>query len=227
MPEPEELAGLTMEDLRRAAEACTACPLARTRHSVVFGDGDEQAVLMFVGEAPGQQEDLQGRPFVGAAGQLLDRILEAAGIARGEVYITNTVMCRPPGNRVPTPEERSACRPFFDAKMRRVGPKIVVLLGATAAQGILGPDLRITGDRGRIVERDGVMYMPTFHPAALLRDPAKKRPVWQDIQKVRDLYREASPGSGSGAGDAGVSPPEPLRGDGPRAPVQRHLDWEP
>lgn len=244
MPDAAALRGLGMEGLRQAAETCTACPLARTRHSVVFGEGNEDTDLVFVGEAPGQQEDLQGRPFVGAAGQLLDRILEAAGIVRSEVYITNTVMCRPPGNRVPTPEERSACRPFFDAKLRRIGPKIVVLLGATAAQSILGPDIRITRDRGRIVERDGVQYIPTFHPAALLRDPAKKRPVWQDIQKVRDLYRNART-EGTAEEDASSAPArapgsEPIvkkaqdaeagaRSSGAPLPrgVQRRLDPEP
>lgn len=187
--EPAALAAL-----RTRAQSCTACPLAERRSHVVFGEGDPGARLMFVGEAPGQQEDAQGRPFVGAAGQLLDRILEAAGIARDEVFITNTVMCRPPGNRVPTDEERATCRPFFDAKMAAIAPSIVVLLGATAAQAVLGPQIRITRDRGRVIERDGVRYVPTFHPAALLRDPAKKRPVWEDMKMVRDMYRELVPG---------------------------------
>lgn len=224
--------------LREAAQACTACPLAKTRHSVVFGEGDAHARLMFVGEAPGQQEDLAGRPFVGAAGQLLDRILEAAGIRREEVYITNTVMCRPPGNRVPTPEERAACRPFFAAKMAYVRPDLVVLLGATAAQSVLGPEIRITRDRGRIVERDGIRYLATFHPAALLRDPSKKRPVWLDIQRVRDLYRALPPRAqetretatgGDVAVTGGGSPSDAVSGPGsavPRPVVQRRLEWE-
>jgi len=181
--------GASLEALRAVAQSCRACPLAAERQHVVFGDGDPGARLMIVGEAPGRQEDEQGRPFVGAAGQLLDRILAACGIAREEVFITNTVMCRPPGNRVPTDDERAACRPFFDRKMDLIGPRIVVLLGATAAQSILGPQLRITRDRGKPVERDGVTYVPTFHPAALLRDPEKKRPVWEDMQLVRDMYR--------------------------------------
>jgi len=224
--------------LRAAAQTCTACPLAKTRHTVVFGEGDERARLVFVGEAPGQQEDVAGRPFVGAAGQLLNRILEAAGIRREEVYITNTVMCRPPGNRVPTPEERAACRPFFTAKMAHIRPDLVVLLGATAAQSILGPDIRITRDRGRIVERDGIRYMPTFHPAALLRDPSKKRPMWLDIQRVRDLYRALPPRSEDEApvaahATAVLSDPgsedhlvlDPPRA-APRPAVQRRLEWE-
>ena len=188
--------GTALGDLRRQADACTACPLAQTRTRVVFGEGDPHARLLLVGEAPGQQEDLQGRPFVGAAGRLLDRILEAVDIAREEVFITNTVMCRPPGNRVPTDAERATCRPYFDRKMVLSAPRIVVLLGATAARQVLGPEVRITRDRGRPVERDGVTYVPTFHPAALLRDPEKKRPVWEDMKRVRDLYRALPPLSG-------------------------------
>lgn len=193
---PQDLAAL--ERLRLQAGSCVACALSATRTQVVFGEGDPASPLMFVGEAPGRDEDRLGRPFVGAAGQLLDRILEAAGITRAEVFITNTVMCRPPQNRVPSDEERAACRTHFDARLALLAPRIVVLLGATAAQAVLGPGLRITRDRGRVVERDGVRYMPTFHPAALLRDPAKKRPVWEDIQRVRDMYRAIRP-----AGEAG------------------------
>ena len=207
--------------LGRQAAACTACPLAQGRQSVVFGEGDPHARLMLVGEAPGRQEDLQGRPFVGAAGQLLDRILEAVGISRAEVFITNTVMCRPPHNRVPTDEERATCRPYFDRKMALIRPRIVVLLGATAAQQVLGADVRITRDRGRPVERDGVTYVPTFHPAALLRDPEKKRPVWQDMKRVRDLYRALAvdPGTAPAAVDAGPAPA--------RSPAQARLPLGP
>jgi uracil-DNA glycosylase family 4 len=205
--------------LRLRAESCRACPLSRGRNRVVFGEGDPHARLAFVGEAPGEQEDLQGRPFVGAAGQLLDRILAAAGIARSEVYITNTVMCRPPGNRVPTEEERAACRPFFDAKMRLIAPRIVVLLGATAAQSVLGPGVRITRDRGRAVEREGVTYVPTFHPAALLRDPSKKRPVWEDIQRVRDMYRALPPAGGALPRPA-AHPTVPADGAAPAEPAR-------
>lgn len=199
-------AGDALAILRRQAGACMACPLARERRSVVFGEGDPHARLMFVGEAPGEQEDLQGRPFVGRAGQLLDRILEAAEIDRSEVFITNTVMCRPPGNRVPTDEERATCRPYFERKMALIRPGIVVLLGSTAAQQVLGPELRITRDRGRPVERDGVTYVPTFHPAALLRDPAKKRPVWEDMKRVRDLYRALAPRPEAGAAGPASAP---------------------
>ena len=243
LPDPESLRGMDLEALRREAMRCTACPLARTRTQVVFGEGNDKADLLFLGEAPGRQEDTQGRPFVGAAGQVLDRILAAADIARQEVYITNTVMCRPPGNRVPTPEERAACRPFLDAKIREIRPSIVVLLGATAAQSVLGPDLRISRDRGRILEEDGIRYMPTFHPAALLHDPSKKVPVWQDIQKVRDLYRGPGVPSSSRADSTGMDgqdggsareeglssepepEPDPEMKLAPHA-VQRRLTWE-
>lgn len=197
--------------LRQQASGCTACPLASGRNSVVFGEGDPCARLMFVGEAPGQQEDVLGRPFVGAAGQLLDRILEAVDIVRSEVFITNTVMCRPPHNRVPTDEERATCRPYFDRKLDLIRPRIVVLLGATAAQQVLGPELRITRDRGRPVEREGVTYVPTFHPAALLRDPSKKRPVWEDMKRVREMYL-ALPTRGEGepvAPGRAEAPPDP------------------
>lgn len=201
--------------LRRQAGGCTACPLSRARQSVVFGEGDPHARLMFVGEAPGEQEDLQGRPFVGRAGQLLDRILGAADIDRAEVFITNTVMCRPPDNRVPTDAERATCRPYFERKLALIRPSIVVLLGSTASQQVLGPELRITRDRGRPVERDGVTYVPTFHPAALLRDPAKKRPVWEDMKRVRELYRALGPRpaaadpAGAGARRPTVEAPPP------------------
>jgi uracil-DNA glycosylase family 4 len=228
---PGGAGGDALSVLRRQAAGCTACPLAQGRHSVVFGEGDPHARLMLVGEAPGQQEDEQGRPFVGAAGQLLDRILAAADIARGEVFITNTVMCRPPGNRVPTEEERATCRPYFDRKMALIRPRLVVLLGATAAQQVLGPDVRITRDRGRPVERDGVTYVPTFHPAALLRDPAKKRPVWEDMQRVRDMYRslpDAPPPPSAPAGASGAErAPDALEAASARARRQVRLPLAP
>jgi uracil-DNA glycosylase len=226
--------------LRRQAALCTACTLAQGRQSVVFGEGDPHARLMFVGEAPGQQEDLQGKPFVGAAGQLLDRILEAVGIARSEVFITNTVMCRPPHNRVPTDVERATCRPYFERKMALIQPRIVVLLGATAAQQVLGPEVRITRDRGKPVERDGVTYVPTFHPAALLRDPDKKRPVWEDMKRVRDLYQALEHGgpapSAAVPAEAEVAAAGPAPADEaetaepgvpPRRPTQRRLPLGP
>jgi len=143
---------------------------------------------MFVGEGPGETEDQLGRPFVGRAGQLLDRILTASGFAREEVYIANAVKCRPPGNRQPGTDEAEACLPWLRAQIRLIRPKLIVCLGAAATGILLDPKLRITSARGKWHDRNGLRYMPTFHPAALLRDPSKKRPVWEDMKKVRAEY---------------------------------------
>ena len=170
--------------------ACEKCRLCQTRTNVVLGEGDLHAPLMFIGEGPGQQEDLSGRPFVGAAGQLLDRMLAAIGMTRAQVYICNIVKCRPPNNRVPEPSEAEACRLHLRNQFALVRPKVIVLLGSTAAKSILGPEIRITRDRGRWYERKGVWFMPTYHPSALLRDPAKKREAWEDMQSLRDRLME-------------------------------------
>lgn len=169
---------------------CTACGLCRGRTHVVPGEGDLHARLMLIGEGPGEQEDLQGRPFVGPAGQLLERMLAAIGLAREQVYIANAVKCRPPHNRVPTPEETAACLPYLRAQVALVRPRVIALLGATAARTVLGDGVRITRDRGRWVERKGVFLLPTYHPAALLRDADKKRPAWVDFQAIRDKLIE-------------------------------------
>lgn len=157
---------------------------------MVVSRGNYESGVMLVGEGPGAQEDQQGEPFVGKAGQLLDRILEAAGFKRDEVYITNVVKCRPPGNRLPTAQEAAACYPFLAEQIRLISPRIIVCLGALATQTLIDPAARITRVRGRWSERFGARVMPTFHPAALLRDSSKKRPVWEDFQKIRDAYRE-------------------------------------
>ncbi len=180
----------TLEEVARRVGECHRCGLRAGCRAPVFGEGNPRAGLMFVGEGPGATEDELGRPFVGAAGQLLDRILAAAGIRREEVYITNVVRCRPPGNRAPAPEEMKTCLPYLTEMIRIIQPSLLVCLGATAAQGLLDPNARITRLRGQWVERFGVRIMPTYHPAALLRDPSKKRDVWQDIQRVRDEYRK-------------------------------------
>jgi len=174
--------------LREEAIACQRCNLRGNAQQVVFGEGDENALLMLIGEGPGAEEDRQGRPFVGAAGELLNKILEASGISREEVYIGNVVKCRPPNNRVPTKDEVAACRFFLDRQIEIIKPQIIVCLGATAAQALIGPEVRITKIRGIWHEINGVKIMPTFHPAALLRDPSKKRPVWEDFKAVRDVY---------------------------------------
>lgn len=179
----------TLDALAEQARGCRRCRLREGCRGVVFGEGNPAARLVFMGEAPGAEEDLQGRPFVGAAGQLLDRILAAAGINRAEVYITNVVMCRPPFNRLPQPPEVEACRTFLEAKLRLIAPPLVVCLGALATQALVDPEGRITRMRGRWFEKDGRVYLPTFHPAALLRDPSKKKAVWEDFKMVIERYR--------------------------------------
>lgn len=180
-----------LEALCDAVSQCQACCLRAGCNGVVFGEGNPAARLVLCGEGPGAEEDRLLRPFVGAAGQLLDRILAACGWERFQhVYILNVVKCRPPGNRIPTPEERDACRPNLAAQLRILQPKIVVLMGATALQGLIDPDARITRMRGSWLQRDGVWYMPTYHPAALLRDPSKKKEAWHDFKLVIDKYRE-------------------------------------
>lgn len=176
----------TLNDLKARLERCTLCRLCENRTNVVFGEGNPEAALMLVGEGPGATEDQTGRPFVGAAGQLLDRILNAAGFKREEVYIANVVKCRPPGNRLPLPDEAAACLPYLLTQISIIRPRILVCLGALATQTLVDPRARITAVRGRWYEKAGIKILPTFHPAALLRDVSKKVPVWEDFQKVRD-----------------------------------------
>lgn len=181
----------SFEELARRVRSCRRCGLREGCRGVVFGDGNPAAKLMLIGEGPGADEDRIGRPFVGRAGQLLDRILAACGFERQRhVYIANIVKCRPPGNRTPTPAEREACLPHLEAQIRFIQPKIIVLLGATALQGMLDPSARLSDYRGRWVERDGIFYMTTYHPAALLRNPSWKAPCWEDFKRVIDKYRE-------------------------------------
>lgn len=179
----------TLDELKNDVDGCVKCGLAARRKNIVFGEGDPHATLMLVGEGPGAEEDRMGRPFVGAAGQLLDLILAAINLRRDQVYIANIVKCRPPGNRVPSRAEAEACLPWLYKQIEIISPKIMVLLGATALQHLIDPKARITRMRGQwLSSRSGIKIMPTYHPAALLRDPSKKRPVWEDFQKVRDEY---------------------------------------
>ncbi len=158
---------------------------------MVFGEGDPHARIMFIGEGPGGEEDRLGRPFVGAAGKLLDRIFSAAGWRREELYIANIVKCRPPGNRNPLQEEIETCYPLLVKQIELIDPPIIVTLGAVAAKVLLDSrDFYITRERGKWRQLGSRMLMPTFHPAALLRDPSKKRPVWEDIKQVMALYKE-------------------------------------
>lgn len=189
---------MDLGNLEKELEGCSRCPLGATRTHMVFGRGSLTARVMFVGEGPGEQEDLQGKPFVGKAGQLLDKIIAASSLPPNEVYICNVVKCRPPHNRLPEPREVEACKPFLREQIRAIRPKIIVCLGALAAQTIVRPEARITRDRGRWVQKGSFEIMPTFHPAALLRDPAKKRLVWEDMQQVRDEFKRLAgdnPGS--------------------------------
>ncbi|MCR4397898.1 MAG: uracil-DNA glycosylase [Firmicutes bacterium] len=185
---PEYAAVTELDDLERLVLACRRCDLRQGCKQVVFGEGNPRASLMLVGEGPGAVEDELGRPFVGPAGKLLDRILEAAGFSRGEVYIANVVKCRPPGNRLPTAEEAARCFPNLRAQIRIISPRIIVCLGALATQTLVDGKAKITTARGVWYDRNGVKIIPTFHPAALLRDESKKRPVWEDFKKIRAVY---------------------------------------
>jgi uracil-DNA glycosylase len=176
----------TFEQIHAEIGDCTRCPLHQQRTHVVHTEGNRKARLMFVGEAPGADEDAQARPFVGRAGQLLTKIIEAIGFKREEVLIGNVNRCRPPGNRPPTPEEASICKPFLLREIAVVQPEVIVVLGNTAMRNLLDTREGITRLRGRFQEYKGIKVMPTFHPAYLLRDPSKKRETWEDLKKVRD-----------------------------------------
>jgi DNA polymerase len=170
---------------------CTRCPLFQGRKNIVHTDGDHRARLMFVGEAPGADEDAQGRPFVGRAGQLLTKIIEAIGFKREEVLIGNVNRCRPPANRPPTAEEAAMCKPFLLREIAAVRPEVIVVLGNTAMKNLLDTKVGITKLRGDFQDFQGAKVMPTFHPAYLLRDPSKKQETWADLKKVRD-YLEST-----------------------------------
>ena len=178
----------SMEKIRAAVESCQSCPLHETRTNTVPGAGNENARLVFVGEAPGADEDRQGIPFVGRAGQKLTQIIEAMGLSRSEVYIANVLKCRPPGNRNPLPEEVQACEPYLIAQLRLIKPRVICALGAFAAQTLLRTDQRISRLRGQFHTYQGIKLMPTYHPAFLLRNPRSKRDVWEDVQKVKAEY---------------------------------------
>ena len=184
------MAEITWDLFEKQVEACRLCPLCQHILHKVPGQGDRQAPLMLIGEGPGQTEDEQGLACVGAAGQLLTRMLSAIQLPRERVYICNIVKCRPPFNRVPTEEEAEACRIHLRMQTFLVKPKVIVLLGATAAKNLLDPNIRITRDRGRRTERKGIWMMPTYHPSALLRDESKKKDAWTDMQRLREKLQE-------------------------------------
>ena len=189
LPESKE----TFEQIWSDVGNCTRCPLSQGRTNIVHTEGNRKARLMFVGEAPGADEDAQARPFVGRAGQLLTKIIEAIGFKREEVLIGNVNRCRPPGNRAPTQEEVSMCKPFLLREIAAARPEVIVVLGNTAMRNLLETKEGITRVRGQFQNYKGVKVMPTFHPAYLLRDPSKKRESWEDLKKVRSYLDSTSP----------------------------------
>ena len=204
---PATLAALDWPELREAVAACTACKLCEGRRQTVFGVGHPRAHWMIVGEAPGEQEDRQGEPFVGKSGQLLDNMLRAIALTRGEaeparqVYIANTIKCRPPGNRNPEPDEVASCEPFLKRQLAAIRPRMIVALGKFAAQCLLRDDTPITRLRGGFRSYEGIPLMPTLHPAYLLRDPSKKKLAWDDLKAVNAALARV-----------GIHPPKPPAG---------------
>ncbi len=178
------LASLSFDELARVALACTRCRLARTRTQVVFGVGNPDADLMFIGEAPGRDEDIKGEPFVGRAGQLLTDIITAMKLTRDDVYIANVIKCRPPENRNPEADELDACRPYIRRQIELIKPRVIVTLGKFAFQSLTGKALAISATRGQWLDYQGIRVMPTYHPAYLLRTPGAKKDVWQDMKRV-------------------------------------------
>ena len=181
----------TLEIVRKDLGDCRRCGLCRLRKHIVFGSGDPNARLVFVGEGPGREEDLQGEPFVGAAGELLTRIIEAIHLTRDKVYICNIVKCRPPGNRNPLPDEVETCLPFLKRQLGAIQPQFIVALGKVAAQTLLGSERPISRLRGRFHDFDGIRLLPTYHPAYLLRNPGKKRDVWEDMKMLMREFGNA------------------------------------
>jgi len=178
------------EELRQKCMGCRACALAETRTNVVFGVGSPEAEVLFIGEAPGANEDAQGEPFVGRAGKLLDDMLAMIGLDRSRIYITNSVKCRPPQNRDPLNTEKDACRGFLRRQVELMRPKIIVCLGRISAAEIIKEDFKITQEHGQFFERGGIQMMALYHPAALLRDPRKKPETFEDLKKLQQKIRE-------------------------------------
>ncbi len=178
---------MTWEELEKTCKECTLCSLSETRTNCVFGTGNREARLMFVGEAPGEKEDLSGIPFVGAAGQLLDKYLTAVDIPRESVYIANILKCRPPKNRDPDPEEQDKCIGYLREQVRLIRPEIIVCLGRIAAMRLIKPDYRITAEHGQFVKKGKFTLTAVYHPAALLRDPRKKEDMYRDMLKIKEF----------------------------------------
>jgi uracil-DNA glycosylase len=180
----------SLDDIKTQMNNCKKCRLCETRTNIVFGEGNPNAQLMFIGEGPGQDEDESGRPFIGRAGQLLTKIIEAMGIKREDVYIANIVKCRPPGNRTPADDEITHCAPYLMGQISMIKPKVIVALGSPATCTLLNDKIKISSIRGTFYDwKDGIKLMPTFHPAYLLRNPSDKRLVWDDVQKVMEFLK--------------------------------------
>lgn len=204
MPRGADAIARGAEGLRQVRDLlgdCQRCGLCRGRRNIVFGTGNPEAALMFVGEAPGADEDVQGEPFVGAAGQLLTKMIAAMGFSRQDVYIANVIKCRPPQNRNPEPEEVAACEPFLKRQLAAIRPRMIVALGKFAAQSLCGERTPITRLRGNFRSYEGIPVMPTYHPAFLLRTPEAKRQAWADLQAVLAALKEI-----------GITPPNPAKG---------------
>jgi len=180
----DRIPGDTLLTIREDLGDCTRCKLHRCRHTIVFGDGNPKAELVFVGEGPGHDEDMQGLPFVGRAGKLLTQMIEAMGLQRRDVYICNVVKCRPPENRAPEKDEVAACLPFLQRQLDAISPKVIVCLGSIAAQTLLQTNRGVSHYRGQWLEFRGRRLIATYHPAYLLRNPNAKGEVWKDLQKV-------------------------------------------
>lgn len=178
------------EELEESIINCNKCKLCKTRTNIVFGEGDKNADVMFIGEGPGADEDIKGLPFVGKAGKLMNNAFEGINITRDNVYIANIVKCRPPSNRVPEDDEAISCLNYLRNQVILIKPKIIVLLGSTALKNILGQEYGITYCRGNWMEKKGILYMPTWHPAALLRDENKKIEFWKDLKLVKEKADE-------------------------------------
>jgi len=188
---PSRSETLTLAEVRKELGDCQRCKLHRTRRTIVFGEGNPKAALMFIGEGPGYDEDVQGRPFVGKAGQLLTKIIESIDLSREEVYIANIIKCRPPQNRNPEPDEIESCNPFLMKQIRVIQPKIICALGTFSAQTLLKTDTKITALRGKLYDLEGIKVIPTYHPAFLLRNPERKREVWEDMKKIAEWLNNA------------------------------------
>jgi DNA polymerase len=200
-PDAAPAGGAGLKLVRDELGDCQRCRLASGRNNIVFGVGNPQAQLVFVGEAPGADEDQQGEPFVGKAGQLLTKMIEAMGYSRQDVYICNVIKCRPPGNRNPEPDEVAKCEPFLKQQLQAIRPRMIVTLGKFAAQCLLRDDTPISRLRGNFRTYEGIPLMPTFHPAYLLRDPSKKKEAWADLKEVNASLRRL-----------GIEPPRPPAG---------------